>query len=325
MKTLTIGPNDAGQRLDKFLTKSLPNLPQALLYKYIRLKRIKRNGKRAQISDRLQAGDTLEMYIGDEFFQKPRPQYDFMRAAKTLDVLYEDENLLLLNKKVGLLSHPDETEYNDTLITRVKRYLYEKGEYDPESEQSFTPSLANRIDRNTCGIVMAAKNAEALRILNAVVKTRQLHKLYLCVVHGTPPKREDTLKGYLRKDEAKNKVFVSSSPAPDAKEIRTRYRVLDSFRGLSLLEVELLTGRTHQIRAHLSSIGCPLLGDGKYGTNARNKPFGYKKQFLCSYQLTFDFEQDVGALQYLDKRTFTLPDVWFETAFRNRSLWEDRK
>ena len=322
MKTLTIGPNDAGQRLDKFLTKSLPNLPQALLYKYIRTKRIKRNGKRAQISDRLQAGDTLDLYINDEFFVKPRPQYDFMRAAKTIDILYEDENLLLLNKKVGLLSHPDETEYNDTLITRVKRYLYEKGEYDPESEQSFTPSLVNRIDRNTCGIVMAAKNAEALRLLNRIVKSRQLHKMYLCVVHGSPPKKADTLEGYLRKDEAKNKVFVSQSPAPDAKEIRTRYRVLDSYKGLSLLEIELLTGRTHQIRAHLASIGCPLLGDGKYGTNERNKPFGYKKQFLCSYKLTFDFTGDAGMLQYLDKRTFELPDVWFETAFRDRSLWE---
>ncbi len=321
MKTLTIGPNDAGQRLDKFLTKSLPVLPQALLYKYIRLKRIKRNGKRAQISDRLQTGDTLELYINDEFFEKPRPRFDFMHAAKTLDVLYEDENLLLLNKKVGLLSHPDETEYGDTLITRVKRYLYEKGEYDPENEQSFTPSLVNRIDRNTCGIVMAAKNAESLRLLNEIVRTRQLHKLYLCVVHGRPPKNADTLEGYLRKDEAKNKVFISQSPAPDAKQIRTRYRVLDSFRGLSLLEVELLTGRTHQIRAHLASIGCPLLGDGKYGTNAGNKPYGYKKQFLCSYRLTFDFTGDCGMLQYLDKRTFTLPDVWFETAFRDRSLW----
>ena len=322
VRTLTIGPNDAGQRLDKFLTKSLPNLPQALLYKYIRLKRIKRNGKRAQISDRLQTGDTLELYIGDEFFEKPRPQYDFLRSAKTLDILYEDENLLLLNKKVGLLSHPDETEYGDTLITRVKRYLYEKGEYDPDSEQSFTPSLVNRIDRNTCGIVMAAKNAEALRTLNRIVKTRQLHKLYLCVVHGKPPKKEDTLEGYLRKDEAKNKVFISKTPAADAKEIRTRYRVLDSFRGLSLLEVELLTGRTHQIRAHLASIGCPLLGDGKYGTNKDNKPYGYKKQFLCSYRLTFDFTEDAGALQYLDKQSFALPDVWFEQAFRDRSLWE---
>lgn len=322
MKTLTVGPNDAGQRLDRFLTKSLPNLPQALLYKYIRLKRIKRNGKRAQISDRLQSGDTLELYINDEFFEKPRPQYDFMHAAKTLDILYEDDNLLLLNKKVGLLSHPDETEYGDTLITRVKRYLYEKGEYDPENEQSFTPSLVNRIDRNTCGIVMAAKNAEALRILNEIVRTRQLHKLYLCVVHGKPPKPEDTLEGYLRKDEAKNKVFISQSPSPDAREIRTRYRVLESFRGLSLLEVELLTGRTHQIRAHLASIGCPLLGDGKYGTNAHNKPYGYKKQFLCSYKLTFDFTQDAGVLQYLDKQTFTLPDVWFENAFRDRSLWK---
>ena len=322
MQTITIRPNDAGQRLDKFLSKSLLNLPQTLLYKYIRLKRIKRNGKRAQISDRLQAGDTIELYIADEFFEKPRPQYDFLRAAKHLDILYEDENLLLLNKKVGLLSHPDDTEYVDTLIGRVKRYLYEKGEYDPEAEQSFTPSLVNRIDRNTCGIVMAAKNAEALRVLNHIVKTRQLHKEYLCVVHGTPPKSEDTLCGFLRKDEKKNKVEVLRFPAPGAKEIRTHYRVVETYSGLSLLQIELLTGRTHQIRAHLASIGCPLLGDGKYGTNARNKAYGYKKQFLCSYRLTFDFSEDCGALQYLDGRRFSIPDVWFETAFRDRSLWE---
>lgn len=323
MKSITVQPNDAGQRLDKFLTKALPNLPQALLYKYIRLKRIKVGGRRAQISDRLQAGDTIELYINDEFFEKPRPHYDFLRAAKHLDILYEDANLLLLNKKVGLLSHPDDTEYVDTLIGRVKRYLYEKGEYDPASEQSFTPSLVNRIDRNTCGIVMAAKTAEALRLLNHIVKSRQIHKEYLCVAHGTPPRREDTLCGYLRKDEAKNKVEVLHSPAPDAKEIRTFYRVLDTYRGLSLLEIELLTGRTHQIRAHLASIGCPLLGDGKYGTNARNKAYGYKKQFLCAYRLTFDFVEDCGALQYLDGQSFSIPDVWFAQAFHDRSLWEN--
>ncbi len=322
MKILTVRPNDAGQRMDKFLTKSLPTLPQALLYKYIRLKRIKLNGKRAQISDRLQAGDTLELYINDEFFEKPKPRYDFLRAAKTLDVLYEDDNLLLLNKKVGLLCHPDAGEYGDTLIGRVQRYLYEKGEYDPACEQSFTPALVNRIDRNTSGIVLAAKNAQALRLLNGIVKTRQLHKLYLCVVHGTPPKKEDLLEGYLVKDENNNKVSVGKRAFPGSKEIRTRYRVLETYRDLSLVEIELLTGRTHQIRAHMASIGCPLLGDGKYGANALNKSFGYKKQFLCAKALTFDFDRDNGMLQYLDGMSFSLPDVWFETAFRDRSLWK---
>ena len=300
MRTLTIEKNDAGQRLDKFLTKRLPNLPQSLLYKYIRTKRIKRNGKRAQISDRLAQGDTIELYIHDDFFARGAPQYDFLRAAKKLDIVYEDDNLLLLNKKVGLLSHPDETEYVDTLIGRVKRYLYEKGEYDPSQEQSFTPSLVNRIDRNTCGIVMAAKNAEALRELNRIVKTRQLDKLYLCVVHGKPVKETDILEGYLLKDEKKNRVQVLHTPRDGAKEIRTQYRVLDTYRDLSLLEVQLLTGRTHQIRAHLASVGCPLLGDGKYGKGDLDRKYGYKKQFLCAYRLTFRMTEDTGALSYLD-------------------------
>ena len=149
MKSFVIEENSANQRLDKFITKNLPNLPQSLLYKYIRTKRIKVNGKRAEISTRLSVGDVVDMYIKDEFFEKPDPHYDFLHAPKDIDIIFEDENLLILNKRQGLLSHPDDTEYVDTLISRVKRYLYEKGEYDPDAEQAFTPALINRIDRNT--------------------------------------------------------------------------------------------------------------------------------------------------------------------------------
>ena len=316
MKQLEIGKNDAGQRLDKYLTKRLPNLPKSLLYKYIRKKRIKVNGKRAENSTRLQEGDLLTLYINDEFFERPEPRYDFLPASRNLNILYEDENLLILDKKAGLLSHPDDHEYVDTLISRVKRYLYEKGEYDPEQEKSFAPALINRIDRNTGGIVLAAKNAEALRIMNQKMKDRELHKYYLCVVHGTPDPREATLEGYLVKNESKNKVLVYENPRPGAKAIRTKYRVLRSEQGLSLVEVELLTGRTHQIRAHFASIGCPLMGDGKYGTNAQNRQRGgYKKQFLYSYKIAFDFVTDAGPLSYLDGKSFEAPNVWFAEQF----------
>ena len=170
MKSFSISKNDSGQRLDKFITKAVPNLPQSLMYKYIRMKRIKVNGKRGEISLRLNEGDVVDMYINDEFFAPVKEHYDFLHASKNLDIIYEDENIMLLDKKVGLLSHPDETEYNDTLITRVKRYLYEKGDYNPKDEHSFAPALVNRIDRNTGGIVIAAKNAESLRILCDKIK-----------------------------------------------------------------------------------------------------------------------------------------------------------
>lgn len=317
MKSFNIGENEANQRLDKFLTKTMPNLPQSLMYKYIRTKRIKVNRKRAEISTRLCVGDVVDLYINDEFFIKPEPHYDFMRAGTALDIIYEDENLLVLNKKVGLLSHPDDREYVDTLISRVKRYLYEKGEWNPESELSFMPALINRIDRNTGGIVLAAKNADTLRIMNQKMKDRELHKYYLCVVHGKPSLQSTTLEGYLIKDENKNRVFVYNSPRPGAKEIRTKYSILKTTNDLSLLEVELLTGRTHQIRAHLASIGCPLLGDGKYGTNALNKSMGYKKQFLYSYKIKFDFVTDAESLDYLNGREFSVPDVWFAEQFPN--------
>lgn len=315
MKSFTILKNDADQRLDKYLTKSFPDLPKSLMYKYIRTKRIKVNSKRAEISTRLCEGDIVDMYINDEFFAKKETRYDFMGASKNLDIVYEDDNILLLNKKSGLLSHPDDREYIDTLIGRVKRYLYEKKEYDPDNENSFTPALVNRIDRNTSGIVIAAKNAVALRILNQKLKDREIHKYYLCVVHGIPVNKSGILTGYLVKDEKKNKVAVYNQPVENGKIIKTKYNVLKSEHNLSLVEIELLTGRTHQIRAQFAAKGNPLLGDGKYGTNALNKKSGLKKQCLCSYKLKFDFSTDAGQLRYLDKKEFEISSVWFRDDF----------
>lgn len=321
MRNYVIGKNDAGQRLDKFITKTVPSLPKALMYKYLRLKRIKLNGKKADIATRLNEGDSVDMYINDEFFVEKEEKYSFLGAGKNLDIIYEDENIMLLDKKVGLLSHPDEGEYVDTLIGRVQRYLCEKGEYDPKSEASFTPALANRIDRNTGGIVMAAKNAETLRILNEKIKFREIKKLYLCIIIGCPPKKSDTLRGYMIKDEKKNKVTVLPSPVPGAREMKTRYTVLASKDGISLAEIDLLTGRTHQIRAHMASIGYPLLGDGKYGTNAQNKKYGgYKKQCLYSYKTVFDFETDAGILNYLKGKSFEADNIWFRDAFYDGTL-----
>ncbi len=320
MQSVTIGPNDAGQRVDKFLQKTYHNLPVSMMYKYIRQKDIKRNGRRCQISDRLETGDILTLYVKDEFLEKAPSVFEFMKASRQLDIVYEDDNLLLLNKKAGLLVHPDDGEYGDTLIGRVQRYLYEKGEYDPEREQAFAPALVNRIDRNTSGIVIAAKNAEALRILNEKLRNREIHKYYLCIVHGVPEPREATLEGYLEKNEEQNRVYVLRRAKEGARSIATRYQVLEDRDGLALLEIELLTGRTHQIRAHLASVGHPLLGDGKYGTNALNKGTGFTKQALCSYKLRFDFKTPAGSLQYLDGREFALSDVWFAEEFRKGTI-----
>ena len=315
MKEVIIRTNDAGQRLDKFLTKAFPNLPQAMMYKSIRKKDIKLNGKRCEISTRLQEGDRLTMYLKDEFFQTAPKEYDFLKAPLKLEIVYEDENLLLLDKKPGLIVHPDETYHFDSLIARVQHYLYQKGEYNPEAENAFAPALINRIDRNTGGIVMAAKNAETLRIMNQKVKDRELQKRYLCIVYGHMEQPEALLTGYLEKNEAQNRVYISQKPSPGAKSIRTKYRVLEEKSKFSLLEVELLTGRTHQIRAHLASVGHPLAGDGKYGTNAVNRETGFRFQALYSYKLKFTFTTPAGILEYLNGREAAAKEVWFLKEF----------
>ena len=311
MRRYTIEKNDAGQRVDKFLSKAVKTLPPSLMYKYIRLKRIKVNSKRCEISQKLAVGDVVELYINDEFFDTPAPEELFKKAPTDIEIVYEDENIILVDKPVGLLVHEDDSESCDTLINRILHYLYDKGEYDPEKESSFTPALCNRIDMNTSGIVIAAKNAESLRIMNQKIKDRELKKLYICAVHGTPKQKTATLKNYLIKDEKLNKVTVYNTPRPNAKTIITGYKVLHSTGKYSLVEVDLLTGRTHQIRAHMAYIGHPLVGDTKYGTLKQNQGLPFKHQALWSYRLRLDFPTDAGELEYLRGREFQVKAVPF--------------
>ena len=311
MLKFTVGKNDAGMRIDKLLAKLMPTMPRSLMYKYIRQKDIKLNGKRTEISYKPVEGDIITAYVPDEFAAKVAPKYDFMSAPNLLNIVYEDENIILTDKPQGLLVHPDKDEYRDTLISRICRYLYDKGEYDPATENSFTPALANRIDRNTGGIVIAAKNAESLKILCEKIKNRELDKRYLAVVHGILKKKEGLLEGYLFKDEKANQVFIKKAKTNNTKSIKTKYRVLKEKDNLSLIEVELITGRTHQIRAHLASINHPLLGDGKYGSIREDKKIGFNRQALYSYMLTFKFESDGGILNYLNFKTFKVEKVWF--------------
>ena len=310
MKEIQIRKNDAGQRLDRFVGKAVPLLPESLLQKYIRLKRIKRNGKAVKRDVRLVEGDVLQLYINDEFFEKPTEHNAWLKiATPRLDIVYEDENILLADKKPGVLCHSAGEWSWDTLISNIQAYLRQTGEWDPKAENAFTPALCNRIDRNTGGIVIAAKTAEALRILNQKIRDRELDKRYLAVVEGTPRPETGVLKGYLFKDAVKNRVFVTDTPQKGAKTCETRYRTLTKRGGLSLVECELITGRTHQIRAQFAHAGHPLLGDGKYGKLDPHADRRY--QALYSYRLTFCFTTDAGVLAPLNGRSFQVADVEF--------------
>lgn len=297
MRSFAVGRNDAGQRLDKFLTKLLKNAPKGMLYKWIRKKRVKVNGKKCEIGYVLCEGDFLELYINDEFFGAEKKAAEYLSGNAEVSVVFEDENILIVDKPSGMKAH----DGDDSLLSRICAYLYQKGEYDPQCERTFAPALCNRIDRNTSGLVIAAKNAAALREMNEKLRNRQVRKLYLLRTEKCISPAEGEIRGYVKKDEATRKMKFSFKPFDDAKLCVTKYRALDTE---GLIEAELLTGRTHQIRASFAAIGYPLCGDVKYGAG---KNGGNTYQELRAYKLIFAFEPSGGVLDELSGKTVEAP------------------
>ena len=310
MKEFIIQENDSGQRLDKFLRKAAPELPSGMMYKFLRTKKIKVNKKRAEGSQMLNENDVVSCFINDDFFPQEKNSYlktkkhSFTDAPAEIDMVYEDENILIVYKPQGLVVHDDDHDTSDTLIARVLHYLYKKGSYTPQSEQSFTPALCNRLDRNTSGLVIAAKNAAALREMNRLIREDRIHKSYLCITVSPPPKKQDTIRAYHMKPQNGKTVKISSRKLDGYKEIITGYNVLSRNENLCLVKIDLITGRTHQIRAHMAFVGAPLLGDDKYGKPDINRKYNAKYQQLCAYRLVFEPEKD-SSLGYLSGKRFT--------------------
>lgn len=310
MRTVQITKNDAEQRVDKFLQKYFKNMPLSLIYKYIRKKRVKLNGKRSFNNTLLKEGDILTLYIEDKFFDNCTAstingaKQPFKAITPCLDIVYEDDNILIVDKKPGMLSHADKKVQTDTLIMHIQSYLYHKKSFIPQNENTFKPAICNRLDRNTGGLVIAAKTAEALRIMNEKIKLRQVHKFYLCHLQGILADKQGTLEGYLTKDNTTNKAYITKESTKDSKGIETKYHVLQEKNDMSLVEVQLITGRSHQIRAHFAAIGHPLIGDIKYGGK---KVQNLTHQALYAYKLVFDFPNEESSLRYLHKKTVKVP------------------
>ena len=311
MKSISVDKSWDGRRLTRFLQKTMPSATMGQIRKFLRLGRIKVNGRKGTEETTLTEGAVVDLYVEDEFFaevEREDPFYSKIRPKLT--ILYEDEHIMLLDKRAGLICHPDEGEKVNTLLTHAQAYLYQKGEWNPK--RGFAPALCNRIDRFTAGIVILAKTQEALRAMDEKIRTHEVQKYYLCIVHGKMKYKDGTLRHFLMKKPEQKKVTVLRKNEPGSKEAVTYYQAIDEANGLTLCECLLGTGRTHQIRAQFAAIGYPLLGDNQYGNAKQNEKYGrITGQALCAYRLIFDFEGDAGCLNALNGMTVQVRNVPF--------------
>ncbi|MCI6896959.1 MAG: RluA family pseudouridine synthase [Gemmiger formicilis] len=305
MKSFTAGPNENGVRLSRFVEGVTKDMPRSMMYKAFRNKRIKVNGKRAEPDTRLSAGDLIELYINDEFFPvgKPAAKTAKPRRQPPVTVVYEDENFAVLYKPAHLLCHSDHTG-DANLVDAFAAYLEAKGEYDPHAEKRFAPALCNRLDRGTEGLVLAAKSYAALRDLNAIIRDDMMKKEYLTITVGAPP--QGRFVAWLQHSETNNKVRIHARESEGYKQIITEVTVIRQAGPFALCRIGLITGRTHQIRAHLAYLGHPVLGDIKYGNHKMNERTGLKTQALCAQRLTFGRIPEENTLQYLSGRVIKL-------------------
>lgn len=279
MREFIINENDASQRVDKYIQKVCHQMPKSLMFRLIRQKKIKVNRKRCEPNQMLQVNDTIQMFVSDEFFVEKK--MNVINTKKLNNIVFEDDNFLILNKETGIIVHSNEKEQDDTLIQRVIKYLMDKKEYDPSKENSFTPAFANRLDQNTGGLIIACKNAKSLRLMNEMIREHQLEKHYLCIVEGNI--KDGLLEHHYIKDKLNNKAMIFSIPKENSVPVSLKMKTIHKGKKYSLLDIHLITGKSHQIRAQLSFIGHPLIGDTKYGGSKI-----MKHQALYAYRLKFN-------------------------------------
>ena len=311
---IKITENEAGQRLDRFLRKLLKDVSLGDIYKLFRKNKVKVNGKRCKENQMLELHDMVTLYMDLDLGRATETGERKENRQVKLDVVFEDNNILLVTKPAGLLTHPDEGKAADTMVDRALSYLSAKTE---NKSLTFSPAVCNRLDRNTGGIVIVAKNYKTLKAVNQIIRDRHIKKLYLCIIRGSISGKGE-LKNYLVKDEKSNRVSITDEKVKGASEIHTKYEVLKYNDEYSLLEVELVTGKSHQIRAHFASVNHPLIGDTKYGDNKVNRFF--RENFKLEHQFLFasriEFKEDISLIEelsdmhYMAGRSFMskLPD-----------------
>lgn len=305
MKEIKITVKEENQRLDKYLMKYFNKAPKSFIYKMLRKKRIKYNNKKAEGSEMLKDGDSLQLYLAEETMSGFMEEKTVNVAERHFGIVYEDENVIFVSKPAGVLTHPEKESDKNTLIDQILYYLYEKGEYTPSASSVFTPAVCNRLDRNTSGIIVAGKNLMAVQELNKAIQERKVDKMYIALVKGKVSDKGELI-GYIKKDNGNNISSVSDKELKGSKKIVTKYKVINSSEKYDLLEIKLITGKSHQIRAQFSAMGNPLVGDRKYGSEVVNKYFrlnyGLNNQFLHAYKLVINIKD--GGLSYLSKKEF---------------------